>query len=92
MIMLIMLGLVIIYKSMTHLRFLFPAYTSESQADHRVTVEFLQHLLNITYSPAGRVLECVVPLDAEKAFNPIEWSYLFSFGLGPNFILLIKLL
>ena len=40
--------------------------------------------------------EAVVVLNAEKAFNRIEWEYLFymlnMFGFGPNFIKLIRLI
>ena len=57
----------------------------------------IRKLLNVVHSPASRETpEVVVSLDAEKAFDRIEWDYLFRvferFGLGPNFISYIRLL
>ena len=36
----------------------------------------LRRLLNIVYSPSAPVPEMVISLDAEKAFNLVEWDYL----------------
>jgi len=57
----------------------------------------IRRLLNIIYSPASsEVPEVVISLDAEKAFDRVEWEFLFAclekFGYGPNFISWIKLL
>ena len=56
----------------------------------------MRRLFDILYLPSGETPECVLSLDAEKAFDRIEWAYLFEtlkkFGFGPNFIIWIKLL
>lgn len=62
-----------------------------------VTSSNIRSLLNVIYSPAsGGVPEVVISLDAEKAFDRVEWAYLFeclqAFGFGPTFIAWIKLL
>ena len=54
-------------------------------------------LLNVIYSPASEeVPEMVIPLDAEKAFDRLEWPYLFrvlkNFGFGHRFVSWVKLL
>lgn len=57
----------------------------------------VRRLLNIVLSPSGsKDAEMVVSLDAEKAFDRVEWDYLFSildrFGFGSHFISWIRLL
>lgn len=57
----------------------------------------IRRLLNILYSPSPPgTPEVVLSLDAEKAFDRVEWGYLFStlkrFGFGPRFISWIKIL
>ncbi|KAL0152803.1 hypothetical protein M9458_052526 [Cirrhinus mrigala] len=57
----------------------------------------VRRLCNILYSPSPPgVPEVVLSLDAEKAFDRVEWGYLFSmlerFGFGNKFISWIRLL
>lgn len=57
----------------------------------------IRRLLNIILSkPETQDPEMVISMDAEKAFDRVEWNYLFSvlnrFGFGQNFMLWIKLL
>uniref|UniRef100_A0A3B5R5U9 Reverse transcriptase domain-containing protein n=1 Tax=Xiphophorus maculatus TaxID=8083 RepID=A0A3B5R5U9_XIPMA len=54
-------------------------------------------LLNIIYSKSStEIPEVVISVDAEKAFDRVEWDYLFAvlkrFGLGDAFISCIRLL
>ena len=56
----------------------------------------IRKLLNVVHSPASEETpEVVVSLDVEKAFDRIEWGYLFAvlerFGFGSNFISWIRL-
>lgn len=57
----------------------------------------IRRLLNIVLSPSSsQAPEMVISLDAEKAFDRVEWDYLFTvlwkFGFGTKFISWIKLL
>lgn len=53
-------------------------------------------LLNILFSPPTDSPKLVLSPDAEKAFNRVEWRYLFyilnKFGLGQDFLDWIKLI
>uniref|UniRef100_A0A8D0AGR9 Reverse transcriptase domain-containing protein n=1 Tax=Sander lucioperca TaxID=283035 RepID=A0A8D0AGR9_SANLU len=55
-----------------------------------------RRLLNIISSPSSNIPEVIISLDAEKAFDRVEWSFLFfalqKFGFNPEFISWIKLL
>lgn len=55
-----------------------------------------RRLLNILNSPSSIAPEVVVSLDAEKAFDRVEWRYLFfvlqKFGFSSDFISWIRLL
>ncbi len=55
-----------------------------------------RRLLNIIFSPASNIPEVIVALDAEKAFDRVEWGFLFfileKFGCDSNFISWVKLL
>ncbi len=57
----------------------------------------LQKLLGVLYSPAPRETpDVVVSLNAEKAIDRVEWSYLFlilkRFGFGPKYVNWMQLL
>ncbi len=57
----------------------------------------IRRLLNMIYTLKVKSIDgLVLPLDAEKAFDRIEWSYLFfvldKFGLGENFVQWIRVL
>lgn len=57
----------------------------------------VRRLLNILYHPmSSSTPEVLISLDAEKAFDRVEWDYLFHtlemFGFGANFISWVKLL
>lgn len=57
----------------------------------------IRRLFNIIYMhDINDKSEILLSLDAEKAFDRVEWDFLFStlsrFGFGPNYISLVKLL
>ena len=57
----------------------------------------IRRLLNVVMNPSrARVPEVVVSMDAEKAFDRVEWRYLFEvlgrFGFGPRFVAWVRLL
>ncbi|KAI9999384.1 hypothetical protein NQD34_018261 [Periophthalmus magnuspinnatus] len=57
----------------------------------------VRRLMDILYSPStSDTPEIVISMDAEKAFDRVEWPYLFytlkRFGFGDKFISWIKLL
>ncbi len=62
----------------------------------RYSFSNIRRLFNIVYSSHSNNPEVVLSLDVEKAFDRVEWNYLFQilgkFGFGPIFTSWIKLL
>ena len=77
-----------------------PKMISEDQTGFikgRHSFSNIRRLIDIAYTRnTDRLPEAVISLDAEKAFDRVEWQYLFAalekFGFGVNFISWIKLL
>lgn len=77
-----------------------PSVVSDDQTGfirNRYSFYNIRRLLNIIHSPAPPdTLEAVLSLDAEKAFDRVEWDYLFfslkRFGFGVKFISWIRML
>ena len=88
-------------KALAHrLEIILPSIISPDQTGFikkRLSFLNIRRLLNIIHSADGQHLpEAVISLDAEKAFDRVEWGYLFwcldKFGFGPKFISWVKLL
>lgn len=83
-----------------HLELVLPNIISEEQTGfYKKSALFssVRKLLNVIYSPSNNSSpEVVISFDAEKAFDRIEWGYLFTvidkFGFGRNLIACVCLL
>lgn len=90
----------ILAKILAHrLEDLLPSIISKDQTGvikNRQSFYNIRRLFNILYSAQEDRPECIVSIDLEKAFDRVEWPYLFTvlnkFGFGPFFTLWIKLL
>uniref|UniRef100_A0A3B3HQU1 Reverse transcriptase domain-containing protein n=1 Tax=Oryzias latipes TaxID=8090 RepID=A0A3B3HQU1_ORYLA len=77
-----------------------PSIVSDDQTGFikdRHSFHNVRRLLNILHHPSPPdTSEIVLSLDAEKAFDRVEWDYLFytlkKFGFGPRFISWIRIL
>ena len=77
-----------------------PSIISEDQTGFiggRHSFTNVRRLLSVIHSPPSPVEpEVVISLDAEKAFDRVEWAYLFSvlqqLGFGPGLISWVRLL
>lgn len=77
-----------------------PSIVSEDQTGFisgRHSFSNIRRLLDVVYTASSPThSEVVISLDAEKAFDRVEWPYLFSslqrFGLGACFVSWVKLL
>uniref|UniRef100_A0A669D0H5 Reverse transcriptase domain-containing protein n=1 Tax=Oreochromis niloticus TaxID=8128 RepID=A0A669D0H5_ORENI len=76
-----------------------PSVISEDQTGfikNRYSYSNIRRLLDILYTPSSQSPECILSLDAEKAFDWVEWKYLFTvldkFNFGSKFISWIRLL
>lgn len=85
----------------TRLETILPTIISQDQTGfikNRQLFFNIRRLLNIIHTQDKKNLhpEILLSLDAEKAFDRVEWDYLFStlskFGFGPKIISLVKLL
>ena len=72
------------------------ANLTEERIQGRNSSSNTRRLLNIIGSPNPVTPEVVISLDAEKAFDRVEWEYLYcilsKFGFGSDFIAWIRLL
>lgn len=83
-----------------HLEVVLPTLISTDQTGfikNRHSFYNIRHLLNILYSfSLNETPELVISMDAEKAFDRVEWHYLFytlkKFGFPDQFISWIRLL
>ena len=85
----------------TRLEGVLPAIISPDQTGfikNRFLFSNIRRLYNVLYSPgpAPQRPEVLLSLDAEKAFDRVEWDFLFTvlkrFGFGDKFITWVKLL